>query len=77
MVYRGCVHNGMVILDGKVRLAEGTAVTVQPCDAPHAPVANDPIYRLGELAASTGIADLAVNIDHHLYGHPKAADAQP
>ena len=77
MVYRGCVRNGMVVLDGEVRLAEGTPVVVQTPDAPPASRADDPVYRLGELAAPTGISDLAVNIDHYLYGHPRAADVQP
>lgn len=77
MVYHGCVHNGMVVLDDEVRLAEGTPVTVQPIDASVAPIANDPVYQLGELAVPTGVADLAMNIDHYLYGHPKASDVQP
>jgi hypothetical protein len=77
MVYRGCVHDGMVVLEGNVRLAEGTPVTVQTVETPILSAAGDPVYRLGELAAPTGIADLAVNVDHYLYGHPKAADGQP
>ena len=77
MVYRGCVHDGMVVLDGNVQLAEGTPVTVQTAEAPVPAATGDPVYQLGELAAPTGIADLAMNIDHYLYGHPKAADGQP
>jgi hypothetical protein len=76
MVYRGCVRNGAVVLENDVRLAEGTPVTVQTLDVPLLVAADDPIYRLGELAAPTGIADLATNIDHYLYGHPKATDVQ-
>jgi hypothetical protein len=76
MVYQGCVHNGMVVLDGNVRLAEGTPVTVQTLDVPGPASTDDPVYRLGELAAPTGIADLSLNVDHYLYGHPKAADGQ-
>jgi hypothetical protein len=67
----------MVVLEGNVRLAEGTPVTVQTVESPVCVAADDPVYRLGELAAPTGIADLAVNVDHYLYGHPKAADGQP
>jgi hypothetical protein len=74
MVYRGCVRNGIVVLEDDVQLAEGTPVTVQTSEAAISPVADDPVYRLGELAVSTGIADLATNIDHYLYGHPKATD---
>jgi hypothetical protein len=28
-----------------------------------------------DLAVETGILDLATNIDHYLYTHPKASDA--
>jgi hypothetical protein len=75
MVYRGCVQNGLVVLDGDVRLVEGASVMVEIPDAPPPCIPDDPVYRLGELAVRTGIADLAVNIDHYLYGHPKASDA--
>jgi hypothetical protein len=68
MVYHGCIRNGVVVLEGDVRLAEGTAVTVETSE--------DPIYRLSELAVPTGVPDLATNVDHYLYGHPKADDAQ-
>lgn len=74
MVYQGCVRNGAVVLDHDVRLAEGTPVTVQIADVPLLAATDDPVYRLGDLAAPTGIADLATNIDHYLYGHPKVAD---
>jgi hypothetical protein len=74
MVYQGHVQNGIVVLDGDARLAEGTLVTVQPFEALPIAVADDPVYRLGELAAPTGITDLATNIDHYLYGDPKATD---
>lgn len=76
MVYRGCIRNGMVVLNDDVRLAEGTLVLVQTSDTPAQAVTDDPVYRLGDLAAPTGIADLATNIDHYLYGHPKATDVQ-
>jgi len=75
MVYQGFVHNGMVILNGDVQIADGTPVLVEIAKTPGSSDL-DPIYRLGELAAPTGIADLAANIDHYLYGHPKVADAQ-
>jgi hypothetical protein len=74
MVYRGCINHGVVVLDGDVRLAEGTPVVVETLDA--LPSSSDPdsFYRIGELAAPTGIPDLAMNIDHYLYGHPKVSD---
>lgn len=31
----------------------------------------DPLFRITDLAMETGIPDLATNIDHYLYGHPK------
>ena len=77
MVYQGHIRNGSVILDNDVRLAEGTPVMVQTLDVPPTCAADDPVYRLGELAARTGIADLALNVDHYLYGHPKVGDVQP
>jgi len=76
MVYHGCVHNGMVVLDPGVQLAEGTPVIVQTSDAADAATTDDSVYRLAELAAPTGIADLSANIDHYLYGHPKVTDVQ-
>jgi predicted DNA-binding antitoxin AbrB/MazE fold protein len=35
---------------------------------------NDPAANLTDLAVDTGIKDLAVNIDHYLYGLPKQSD---
>lgn len=76
MVYHGHVHNGVVVLDDGVRLPDGTAVTVQPVQALSAGEGvDDRVYHLGEFAGPTGVPDLAVNIDHYLYGHPKADDA--
>jgi len=76
MVYHGQVQNGGVGLDEDVRLPDGTAVTVQTVQPPPADDgADDRVYRLAEFAGRTGVSDLAVNIDHYLYGHPKADDA--
>lgn len=36
---------------------------------------SDPLFRITDLAAETGISGLATNIDHYLYGHPKTGDA--
>ena len=76
MMYRGRVTNGMVVLEGNVQLPEGTVVKVEPVDTDTPGDADDRLYRLGELAVPTGIPDLALNIDHYLYGHPKVSDAQ-
>ncbi len=75
MVYQGRVTNGVVVLENNVRLPEGTPVTVHPVDEAPTPVQDDLIYAMAELAVPTGIGDLAVNIDHYLYGHPKLDDA--
>ena len=29
---------------------------------------------MGDYAIDTGIPDLATNVDHYLYGHPKVGD---
>ena len=72
VIYRGRVTNGKIVLEGGNTLPEGTAVDVEPVETlPPVPLATD-VYKLGELAVPTGIPDLAVNIDHYLYGHPKA-----
>ncbi len=76
MCYRGTVKNGVVVLEPGAKLPEGTTVRVEP--EPQPAVSDDdldPAWRIGELAVDTGIPDLAVNLDHYLYGHPKATDA--
>jgi len=75
MIYQGEVKNGVVVLEGGITLPDGTVVKVEILESPQARRGDDPVYCLAELAVPTGIADLAVNIDHYLYGHPKAADA--
>ena len=75
MVYRGCMSRGVVVLEGDARPPDGVMVEVVPIEPPPA-VEDDPVYRLYELAEPSGIPDLAKNIDHYLYGHPKVDDAQ-
>lgn len=70
-VYRGRVQNGVVVLEGGVALPEGAAVTVE---TEKESAADDAVYRLHELAGPTGVPDLARNIDHYLYGHPRVDD---
>ncbi|MSR57938.1 MAG: hypothetical protein EXS05_09715 [Planctomycetaceae bacterium] len=74
MTYKGTVHEGVVVLDVSVSLPEGTAVVVSLAEPDDRTPALNEVYRIAELAVSTGIPDLALNVDHHLYGHPKAAD---
>ena len=76
MVYRGRIDHGVVVLEGDARLPEGALVNVVLVESDGAN-ATESVYRLDELATPTGIADLALNIDHYLYGHPKVDDAQP
>ncbi|MCY3023142.1 MAG: hypothetical protein NTW87_29550 [Planctomycetota bacterium] len=71
MTYRGRVKSGVVVLDEGAALPEGTAVSVEPIQSAEGAEADDPVYRIAELAVPTGIPDLAENIDHYLYGHPK------
>jgi hypothetical protein len=78
MVYQGTVHNGVVVFDNGVQLPEGSPVRVElvapdVTEAAHSQ-ADDILFRMGEYAIDTGIPDLAVNIDHYLYGHPKVTD---
>lgn len=79
MTYRGRIENGVAVLDGGVRLPEGTPVEIAPLETapvepPNTPIVDDPFYRIYELAMPSGIPDLAENIDHYLYGHPKVSD---
>lgn len=75
MVYRGRIDHGVVVLDGDASLPEGMLVDIVPVETPAPSVAVDRLYRLHELATPSGIPDLALNIDHYLYGHPKVDDA--
>ena len=75
MTYRGTVQSGVVVLEGGVELPNGTHVLVELVETSASPQTEDPLYRLAELARPTGIPDLALNIDHYLYSHPKASDA--
>lgn len=76
MVYRGRIDCGVLVLDGGEHLPDGTVVDVVPVELNVPTGDTESLYRLDELAVPTGIADLALNIDHYLYGHPKVDDAQ-
>ncbi len=65
-------------LEADARLPEGAVVRVEreaPAPAAHAGE-TDGLFQMGDLAAETGISDLATNIDHYLYGHPKVTDGR-
>jgi hypothetical protein len=81
MVYQGTVQNGVIVFANGVQLPEGAPVRVELLKQEIEPQQTkidksqlDPVWRMGELAVDTGIPDLAVNIDHDLYGHPKVTE---
>lgn len=78
MTYSGTVRNGVVVLDGEARLPEGTNVEVCPTPSKgEPPLPNEEDFDLSDMAkyaVDTGIPDLATNLDHYLYGHPKEVD---
>ncbi len=76
MTYRGEVRGGAIVLEGGVHLPEGTPVLVQPCAQVTAGEVVDDLFEMGKLAVETGISDLATNVDHYLYGHPKVDHAR-
>jgi hypothetical protein len=80
MVYQGTVHNGVVVFENGVQLPEGTPVRVELLDenAPTEQLSpqDKALLNMSELAFDTGIPDLGVNINHYLYGHPKATDGK-
>jgi hypothetical protein len=80
MVYQGTIQNGVVVLPNGVSLPEGTPVRVEPLVEPRraasAACENDPLLNMNKFAVDMGPADLSVNIDHYLYGHPKVIDGQ-
>ncbi len=77
MIYQGRVQNGVVVLDGHIRLPEGTQVRIEPLEVTPQPTADSQIPSLYErlkpvIGAAKGLpSDLAKNHDHYLYGVPK------
>ena len=72
MTFRGEVKGGVIVLEPGTQLPDGTIVSVQPLVLPLAEASSDDaLSRMGDLAVETGITDLAENVDHYLYGHPK------
>jgi len=75
MTYRGQIRNGVVVLDGRPPLDEGTIVTVEPVTTSEAP--EEQLPTLAELfkdlaGKAVGLPeDMAENHDHYLHGTPK------
>lgn len=80
MVYQGTVQNGVVVFPSGLQPPEGSPVRVEliNSETPQEQLTaeEDALFRMSELAIETGIPDLAVNINHYLYGHPKVTDGQ-
>ena len=76
MTYRGRVKDSVIVLEPGVRLPEGAEVRIELDPSASQVPDSDPLLRMSELAVETGIRDLATNIDHYLYGHPKVGDAE-
>lgn len=70
MTYLGTVKNGVVVLEDPVKLADGTAVRVEPLTSGVGEPAVGIYVRLNELAGKAqGLPrDLARRHDHYLHG---------
>ncbi|HEX4954414.1 MAG TPA: hypothetical protein VF017_13560 [Thermoanaerobaculia bacterium] len=70
MTYHGRVSGGQILLEEPLELAEGVAVRVE-VESLELDEGIESLLSIPDLAVETGIPDLAENIDHYLYGHPK------
>lgn len=75
MIYRGAVKHGVVELEKGATLPDGTRVNIEPLALQEQPDGrnDNALFAMSDLAVDTGIEDLATNIDHYLYGHPKVS----
>lgn len=77
MTYRGHVKNGVVVLEDRIKLAEGTPVRVQPLSRPPRTKKAARVRTLGErLLKFAGKVkglprDMARNHDHYIHGMPR------
>lgn len=77
MTYQGTVQNGVIVFEPGVQLPEGVPVRVEVLEEEKSKLASDDVLlNMSQFAVDMGIPDLAVNIDHYLYGHPKVTDEQ-
>ena len=78
MTYQGTIKNGVIVVEPGADLPEGAHVRIE-VDLPETANSDqeaDPLLRMTELAVETGVSDLATNVDHYLYGHPKRDGAR-
>ena len=70
MIYRGHVHNGVVVLDDPAALPEGTLVEVDLVAEDTGATLYDRLKPV--IGTAQGLPpDAALNVDHYLYGQPK------
>jgi hypothetical protein len=70
MTYRGCVSNGVILLEQGANLPEGTEVRVEPVEQP----ARQTLYERFKdfVGQATDLpADMAQQHDHYIHGTPK------
>jgi hypothetical protein len=73
MTWKGRVQDGKIIIDDHAPLPEGAVVKIEIIE----PQKDASFFQMGKQAVPTGVKDLARNIDHYLYGHPKTDNGQP
>lgn len=76
MTYRGRVKNGIVELEPGANLPDGTVVNVEPAQTQATEGELSELFQIERYAVSTGMPDLATNLDHYLYGSPKVRDVR-
>jgi hypothetical protein len=77
MTFRGTVKGNVVVLETGAHLPDGVQVQVetQASSVNSTLTGETDPFQMGDLAAETGIPDLATNANHYLYGHPKISHA--
>ena len=82
MTFRGVIRNGQVQTEQSIELPEGTPVNIEPVQrgrskrGSSAKSGKDPAFRIGDNAVAMGVADLAAEHKHYLYGTPKRGAAK-
>jgi hypothetical protein len=78
MIYHGTAKGNIVVLEPGAEIPDGTPVHVETAEPGRSGSLTEEgdLFRMDEQAVETGIADLATNADHYLYGHPKVSHAR-